>query len=199
MNSSDENLIYTDNIDISTSTLTTEFEISTTKTPISTTTTTNIITLTESSTITIHDADYYFDDHSLYDDPANETMSHNDVNKTLLYVDYFLYGLNHSYLVNSTGHDEYMYGSFSIPNGFPILNSSFSYFYINSNGYISFMGSGKFDMNISPFESDIDLRGNGFISHGPITQEDLLYSIGIDVSKICRLNFVPTWAYIITV
>ena len=131
-------------------------------------------------------------------------MTHfEDANRPMsLYVDYFLYGLNHSNrLENVSGHDEYMYGRFPIPaGGYPVFNStSFVQFYINSNGYVS-LTSAQFDLNIFPFESDIDLRQNGVITHGPIVQEDLLYSVGLDIARTCQLGyfFRPTWTYIIS-
>lgn len=120
--------------------------------------------------------------------------------QTLIYQDYFSYGLNHSLLANLSGHDDHQIGPFQIPVGFHAFTKTFSKLYILINGLATLIDhSGFNNLLLCPFNADIDTRENGVILHGEITQADLLYSIGLDIQRACNESMTtPLWAYIVT-
>lgn len=127
-------------------------------------------------------------------------------------------------LFKISGHDDYCYGKFNIrvmfffycylliykkkkllfffnfitlisfKKPFPFYQNTYSFFYINSNGFVSFSYFDpssilKFPVSavslIAPFWSDIDLRFAGNIFHKEINETDSLIQIIADVKKRC--------------
>jgi hypothetical protein len=114
---------------------------------------------------------------------------------------YFDFGFENScpILFKISGHDDYSYGKFTIRKPFNFFQNSYSFFYINTNGFISFSYFDpssilKFPLTsvsvIAPFWSDIDLRFGGNIFHKEINESHIFSSIDADIKKRCPpLNY----------
>jgi hypothetical protein len=139
-----------------------------------------------------------------------QQTSNNAANFDVKTKSYFDYGLDTDCPINFklSGHDDYSYGKFSIKKPFHFFDNVYSYFYINSNGFVSFSyydpaSLRRFPISsvsvIAPFWSDIDMRFGGSIYHREINQTNILKSIGDDIKKRCpNLSFTPQWAYMVT-
>lgn len=109
---------------------------------------------------------------------------------------YFDYGLENTcpILFKISGHDDYSYGKFNIRRPFNFFSNTFSFFYINTNGFVSFSyfdpaSMLKFPVSsvslIAPFWSDIDLRFGGSIFHREINESSVFASIDADIKRRC--------------
>lgn len=112
---------------------------------------------------------------------------------------YFDSGIENScpILFKVSGHDDYSYGKFTIPKPFNFFLNTYQFFYINSNGFVSFS---YFDPStvhafplkavsiIAPFWSDIDLRFAGNIYHREVNDTSSVQQINADVKKRCSAS-----------
>lgn len=90
-----------------------------------------------------------------------------------------------------SGKDDQRYGPFSFPNGFPLFGTTFTRFFIETNGIISMDSQSEINLKLFPLDADVDLRQKGSILHGEITDNDLLRSIASIVKKVCpTINFM---------
>jgi hypothetical protein len=110
-------------------------------------------------------------------------------------MDYFQYGINNPKFRVLKGFDDHDDQVVLTKNVF-FLNRTYNKFFINVDGFVMFLPG---LVRISPFDSDIDTRANGLITHGEIDRPELLNAIAEDVNRVCpSLNFTPTWAYLVT-
>ena len=101
-------------------------------------------------------------------------------------------------------------GPFQITPEFPFFNKSFSSYFINLNGLISFNSTTtnitqiQFpvrDLNcIAPFWNELNSTNGGTIFYRQVTNSTILNLIGLEIKNSYEnfVNFRPTWALIVT-